>query len=392
MTVERDAIRELLRQLSNVVATALLYTPEHAQVVERLPKILDPLRQLLRVRPELVLVLLKGEVLYQGKPLEKDPNIERLSKVCAQLDVGHLRFLPGVDASELRMLIRCLVGQQSLDVLRTDQARIRLGGVEKQKDEDLDRFTPIESFDQLTTAQLDGLNDVYSSIGDKGSLDIENIATLVGGFIAAFKQESSPLLALVPIRNIDDYTFTHSINVGILNIAQGMTLGVEGQMLHDLGIAGMMHDAGKIFVDREIIQKPDKLTDQEWGVMKSHPSRGAQYLMGQKGLPTVAVLTAYEHHMRYDLSGYPSVPEKWKLNLCSQMTMISDTFDALRTRRAYKDSWDFPKVSGLLLELAGKQLNPDLTINFLKTLAAMGEDLPKQPVDDAVPLKGNYCE
>ena len=73
MIAERDAIRELLRQLSSVIATALLYTPEHAQVVERLPKILDPLRQLLRVQPELVLVLLKGEVLYQGKPLEKTP-------------------------------------------------------------------------------------------------------------------------------------------------------------------------------------------------------------------------------------------------------------------------------------------------------------------------------
>jgi response regulator RpfG family c-di-GMP phosphodiesterase len=79
--------------------------------------------------------------------------------------------------------------------------------------------------------------------------------------------------------------------------------------------------------------------------------------------------------MRYDLKGYPQPPEGWKLNICSQMTMISDTFDALRTRRAYDDSWDFSRASGLMLRLAGEQLNPDLTINFLRTLANMGEDI-----------------
>ncbi len=394
MTVERErsGIKEILRQLSNAIATALLYTPEHAQVVKRLPSVLDPLRQLLRDRSELTLVLMKGEVLYQGKPLEKDPNIERLSKVCTQLNIGHIRFLPGIDVSDLRLLVRCMVGAQNLDALKTEQSRIRLGGVEALNDEDHDDFTPIESFDQLTSAQLEGLQNAYSSIGEKDQLEVQNIAVLVGGFIAAFKREANPLLALVPIRNIDDYTFTHSINVGILNIAQGMSLGVEGQMLHDLGIAGMLHDAGKIFVDRELIQKAGDLTEEEWAIMKCHPSRGAQYLMGQKGIPTVAVLTAYEHHMRYDLAGYPSVPAKWKLNLCSQMTMISDTFDALRTRRAYKDPWDFPKTSGLMLKLAGKNLNPDLTANFLKVLAEMGEDLPRHSADEKVPLKNNYCE
>lgn len=126
--------------------------------------------------------------------------------------------------------------------------------------------------------------------------------------------------------------------------------------------------------------------------MKGHPSRGAQYLMGQKGIPDIAIVCAYEHHMRYDLVGYPKPPQQWRLNLCSQMTMISDTFDALRTRRAYKDAWDLPKTSGLLLELAGKNLNPDLTFNFLKMLAKLGESLTSLPPDDTVPLRDNYCE
>ena len=197
----------------------------------------------------------------------------------------------------------------------------------------------------------------------------------MAGFITAFRQSANPLLALVPIRMQDEYTFTHSIDVGILNIAQGMALGIEGQMLHDIGISGMLHDVGKIFVDKEILNKAGKLDDAEFAIIKEHPSRGAQYLMNQEGIPRLAVFSAYEHHMRYDLSGYPKIPEGWELNICSQMTMISDTFDALRTRRSYKAPWDFSKASGLMLGLAGSQLNPDLTLNFLKTLAHLGEDI-----------------
>jgi len=136
-----------------------------------------------------------------------------------------------------------------------------------------------------------------------------------------------------------------------------------------------LHDAGKIFVDKEIIRKPGQLNDDEWEQMQQHPSRGAQYLMNQEGVPQIAICTAFEHHMRYDKTGYPKVPKGWQINLCSEMTMISDTFDALRTRRTYKEPWDFPKISGLMLELAGKQLNPYLVMNFLKVLEGLGEQV-----------------
>lgn len=154
----------------------------------------------------------------------------------------------------------------------------------------------------------------------------------------------------------------------------------------------MLHDAGKLFVDREIIQKAGSLADAEWAIMKSHPSRGAQYLMNQEGVPTMAVIAAFEHHLRYDLTGYPPVPPDWSLNLCSQMTMVSDTFDALLTRRIYKSAWDFPKVSEHMLRLAGSHLHPDLTINFLNLLAQFGEEAPAEAVPDKTAARGCYCE
>jgi HD-GYP domain-containing protein (c-di-GMP phosphodiesterase class II) len=172
---------------------------------------------------------------------------------------------------------------------------------------------------------------------------------------------------------MDEYTFTHSINVCILNLAQGMSLGFEGQLLHDIGIAALLHDVGKQFVPEEILNKPGALENEEWEYMRQHALRGAEYLLNNPGIPRLAVLCAFEHHMKYDMSGYPKVPPGWRTNICSQITMVSDFFDALRTKRAYKDARDFAETAGFMLDIAGTELNPFLTLNFLRILRKMEE-------------------
>jgi HD-GYP domain-containing protein (c-di-GMP phosphodiesterase class II) len=385
-------LREILRHLAKVISSAALYSPEHPSVLSGIPGLIDPLQQFLAREPELSLIMADGVMLYLGKPLEQSPHVLRLARLFTKLGIGFVRIMPGVDAADLRQLIRCVCGIENLDILRTHSAKISIGLVDADTNGDDDSETTAETFGQLTVRQLENLKETYDGIARQDRTDFRHVISLVAGFVASFRREANPLMALVPIRNFDEYTFTHSINVGILNIAQGMSLGIEGLLLHDLGIAGMLHDTGKTFIDRQIIQKPGGLTEEEFAVVRSHPSYGAQYLMNQNGIPAVAVISAYEHHMRYDLQGYPKAPSSWQLNLCSQMTMVSDTFDALRTRRIYQGAWDFPKVCGRMLEVAGSQLNPDLTINFLKILATLGETLPEQPLDDAIPARNNYCE
>ena len=105
-------------------------------------------------------------------------------------------------------------------------------------------------------------------------------------------------MALVPLREMDEYTFTHSLNVCILNLAQGMSLGFKGQLLHDFGIAAMLHDVGKQFVPEEILNKPGNLEEDEWEFMRQHTLRGAEYLLNNPGIPRLAVICAFEHHMK----------------------------------------------------------------------------------------------
>ena len=366
-----EMVYEMIRNLAAALSTAALYSPDHPQVMEHYARLTDSFHSLLSKDAELLLALVDGELLYLGKPLAKTANVERLLRYGTEQKVGYIRFAKGFSTVELQQLVKVLLGKAQFDSLQQMTSEIQVGSV----DISAEHARPIASFEDMTDEEKQGMQNQFDRVADQQDLEVEKISSVIAGFIEAFRQHANPLLALVPIRMQDEYTFTHSVDVGILNIAQGMALGIEGQMLHDIGMAGMLHDVGKIFVDREILNKPGKLDDHEFAMIKEHPSRGAQYLMNQAGIPRLALFSAYEHHMRYDLKGYPQPPQGWKLNICSQMTMISDTFDALRSSRAYDDSWDFSRASGLMLQLAGEQLNPDLTINFLRTLANMGEDI-----------------
>ena len=289
-----EMVHEIIRNLAAALSTAALYSPDHPQIMEHFARLTDSFRSLLSKESELLLALVDGELLYLGKPLAKTANVERLLRYGAEQKVGYIRFAKGFGTVELQQLVKVLLGKAKLDSLQQMTSEIQIGSV----DVSAESARPIASFEDMSDAEKQGIQNQFDKVADQQDLEIEQISSVIAGFIEAFRQHANPLLALVPIRMQDEYTFTHSVDVGILNIAQGMALGIEGQMLHDIGMAGMLHDVGKIFVDREILNKPGKLDDREFAMIKEHPSRGAQYLMNQEGIPRLALFSAYEHHMR----------------------------------------------------------------------------------------------
>jgi HD-GYP domain-containing protein (c-di-GMP phosphodiesterase class II) len=225
--------------------------------------------------------------------------------------------------------------------------------------------------------QANGLNltsDIYHAVKNNGKLPLSEIKNTVTEMIAAIRQESAVLLTFSPLRILDEYTFTHSANVCILNLAQAMALGVKGDALRDIGVAALLHDTGKLCVPEEILNKPGKLTDTEWEMIRQHPQRGAEYLLDNSGIPPLAVVVAYEHHMQYDNSGYPQVPKDWRQNICSQMTTISDFFDAMRTKRIYRDALETKIIADQMAKISGTSLNPVLTKNFLILIEKMVQE------------------
>ena len=371
--LDRYSLENALQQMSSILATAALYSLEHNRVALLLQRFQDTLSSLLNSQQELTFFSIKKDLLYDGKPLPSTPHTKRIASRLQSRNIEFISFHTGITHDEIILFFQAALGVAEVEDLDQNAPHIRYGLIDIQDNNDAPR--PIARFEDLTADELQSLEEFYTSLSNKDDCDIKETTQIVAGFVAAFQQQANPLLALVPLRIEDEYSFTHSLNVAILNIAQGMSLGLDEDLLRDVGVAGMLHDAGKIFIDKEIIRKPGQLTEEEREQISHHPSRGAQYLMNQDGIPKLAILTAFEHHMRYDQSGYPQMPKGWKTNVCSQITMVSDTFDALRTRRSYKEPWDLPKICGLLLETAGTQLNPYLVMNFLKLLEKMGENV-----------------
>lgn len=372
---QREQVSIFIANLVRAAKAMTLYSPEHTRTISYASSALESLYKILACEDPLKIVRLGGELFVSGFPLEKNPLVERLNQQMSAHGVGHISISRGVGSSDVRLLMRMVASKDETNLKSTPNllfGSLDLGDTRTESDE-VSQIPAIPAYSAISHDLMNQLANDFESCTTSEHFDPHAVVNLVAGFITAFRGESNPLLALVPVREMDEYTFTHSLDVCILNIAQGMSLGFEGQVLHDIGISAMLHDVGKQFVPKEILNKPGELTDNEWQIMRQHTVFGAHYLINTPGIPRIAVMSAFEHHMKYDMSGYPKVPPGWKTNLCSQITMVSDCFDALRTRRIYKDPMDFEKAAGIMLEIAGTALNPALTLNFIKTLRKMGE-------------------
>jgi HD-GYP domain-containing protein (c-di-GMP phosphodiesterase class II) len=147
------------------------------------------------------------------------------------------------------------------------------------------------------------------------------------------------LVGLTTIRDYDEYTFTHSVNVCIFAVALGKKLGFTRLQLYDLGMTALLHDVGKARVPVEILNKTGGLDEQEWRIMQAHPWLGALTLFGMRGheeLPYRTILVAHEHHMKIDLTGYPKNVRPRELGIFSRLVAVADGFDAATTRRNYQ--------------------------------------------------------
>lgn len=385
---QREAIQVFLRQVMATITNIRLYSSDHPQVEHLLDLALPSFEEAIGMEHSLSLLVVNNELVLQGRPLPQSLYSQHFQRLLVERGIGHLKLTQGITREELQsFVVRLSRPVESLSDGMRSTPHIVLGrtefseGLTGQQDqsEDLSPEEAQDFLEDLSGKDLTRFMDLFDAVKSKRKFNMSAISELVAGFIKVFACESDPLLALAPLRAMDEYTFTHSTNVCILNLAQAASLGLKGPVLHDIGIAGMLHDIGKLFVPEEILNKPGKLDDDEWAQICQHPVRGAQYLLGSTGIPQLAVITAFEHHMRYDLTGYPKVSPGWKLNLCSQLTMVSDTFDAIRTSRSYQEAGGQEYAMSILNKLSGKALNPGLVKNFAKVLRQQSLDARLSP-------------
>jgi putative nucleotidyltransferase with HDIG domain len=166
------------------------------------------------------------------------------------------------------------------------------------------------------------------------------------------------------IKDYDNYTFNHSVNVGVIAMALAAYLKYDRQSIEEAGIAGFLHDIGKTMVSKTIINKPGKLTVIEFNEIKKHPEDGVKIIDKMSGLSPNVSQAVLGHHLRYNRKGYPEWANKMELNKLSEIIAIADCFDACTTLRVYQQPMPPAVAINLMKGLAGEFLNPELVNSF----------------------------
>jgi HD-GYP domain-containing protein (c-di-GMP phosphodiesterase class II) len=225
----------------------------------------------------------------------------------------------------------------------------------------------------LTSQSVDGARDAFTEFRTDRRGGLVRLEQVVWSLMDALQRATREILPLAPLKTHDDYTFVHSVNVSLLTLAQARSFGIEGARLHAIGLAAFLHDIGKLKIPLDVLNKPGKLEGDEWRVMMSHAQEGATHLCGVEGANPLAILVAYEHHMRYDgQANYPVPRVGRRPTLASQMTAISDVYDAICTTRPYAKARSREFAVKVLTERVGTFHSPALVANFVRMVGLSG--------------------
>jgi putative nucleotidyltransferase with HDIG domain len=317
---------------------------------------------------------------------DKYPIFKAFWKEMRKRRIGGMEFSEGVTGDHLKELAYLLSGLEEnhesnyLSVKKQLEHQniksIKVGEWEFFKDEeiDLDSEGQKKYSKEIYFRSLRLVKEVADSIRQQKTLPIRKAKRLMQKAVNAVMQDDSTLLGLANIKNYDEYTFNHSVNVAIYAVALGQRIRIPKKHLSHLAMAGLFHDIGKTKIPEEILNKTEKLSPEERSMMRSHPVVGTELIMRMKEwgeLSARMMEGAFEHHLRYDLTGYPRLPQKRKMTLFGRVVSIADFYDALvRPRVSPRFPYVSEKILGIMLERSGKDFDPALVKVFINMIGA----------------------
>ncbi|MEN8375902.1 MAG: HD domain-containing phosphohydrolase [Gemmatimonadota bacterium] len=210
---------------------------------------------------------------------------------------------------------------------------------------------------------------IHEALTSTGKLPLAEAEAVVRSLAVAMRGDQRLLVPLLRLRSFDEYTTTHSLNVSVLAMALAEHLELASADVRAFGVAGLLHDIGKVRIPKDILNKPGKLTEQEREVMNRHPLDGAAIILEHEDDLDLAAVVAYEHHIMIDGGGYPALHYPRQCHHGSHVVHVCDVYDALRTKRPYRDAWPAPKVLSYIEERAGTEFHPDIARAFLGMMA-----------------------
>jgi len=365
---------ELLRCFSATMRSVQLYSKGHPIITKNIGAFSTAIQLLHSLEPAIVIGMVGAEVIVDDTPISKSDTLAPTVLRLRQSGIERITIDRGVTIEELAMFAAAVAALDTIDGSEAATSasfapltHIRVGRVvvEQRVDADAGDMGTIR---RMYTEAVSAAGSVWESAQAEGQPDATIARTMIDGLAQAVAQNRTALLALTTLKNYDNYTFTHMVNVSILMMGQARALGIDGALLREFGLAALMHDIGKVRTPLEVLNKPDKLTDDEFVIMKRHVIDGAEILRGTPDISALAPIIAFEHHLRIDGSGYPGGAQRPALNLGTMLCGIADVYDAMRSQRAYQASYPTDRILQVLKRNDGQQFDQHLVRRFVQML------------------------
>jgi putative nucleotidyltransferase with HDIG domain len=377
---------EIVRRLAAAVRGTSLYSPDHPLVHRGVEALTALSLSALTHVDSLVIGIVGDEVVVNGQRLLKSAaSLVGFVRDMQEREIEKVTFARGVTRDEIRALVLALADRRATVPLAAQLEqqgvrRITIGrlAIEEAPDE----TTGIAAARRVYGSAVETAETLWqqAKAGDKP--DPHAAKRIIDSLAKLVSQDRTSLMALTAMKRYDNYTFTHMVNVSVLAMAQARSLNLDGPLLREFGFAALMHDIGKVNTPLDVLNKPDKLTKDEFDQMKQHVIDGAHILRRTPEMPALAPVVAFEHHLRQDLSGYPENIGHRDLNLCTQIVSIADVYDALRSNRIYREGLPSERIRAIMTQKDSPAFNTRLLRRFINlmglfpvgTLVRLGTD------------------
>jgi len=388
-----------LTAFAQALATMTLYAEGHPARERAIEAAFRELHDLQATTAQPLFTFLGDEILYGNLPL-KGMGMWDWSQRLAQAGIQRLQFSDQVGRDEFEAFLDEILARLTLAVVDTTLApqrrasAIRYGAVGIRGDGTLEgeqATLPTATISYSLAEETDTLRWVHDEVSNKGFLPLVEAEAVVRSLSVAMHSGRQFMIPLLQLKEFDQYTTTHSLNVCVLAMALAESLGLGARDVRAFGIAGLLHDLGKVRIPIDILTKPGRFTDEERQVMNRHPADGARIILGSENQLDLAAVVAYEHHIMLNGEGYPTMQFRRDCHFASKLVHVCDVYDALRTTRPYREAWPQERTLAYIDGRSGMEFDPVLAGAFTKmmrqreTTVAVVHDAQAPIAQDAAP-------
>ena len=381
---------KFLNAFAQSLATMGLYTGGHPARERVIDHSFEQLKRLQETNPSPQFSFLGLDVIY-GQVAMRELKEWDWGLRLANAGVQRLEFPAAVTRDEYEVFLEEVLGRISLvaaeSATRSPERRstIKFGAIGvRGTDQKLEDLLPTATIAYSLGEEADTIRWLHDEVEMTGELPLLEAECVVRSLAVAMHGDRDIVIPLLQLKDFDQYTTTHSLNVSVLAMALAEFIGLGPKDVRGFGVAGLLHDLGKVRIPKEVLTKPGKLNDEEWKIMRRHPVDGAKIIYESDKQLDLASAVAYEHHIMIDGGGYPTRHFRRQPHKASKLVHICDVYDALRTNRPYRPALEPEVVFTMIEKGLGPDFDAELGAEFLKMMRQWDRRLAV--VDDKTPI------